>query len=276
MGESVLVDSEWTLTQVLRPPAGFEQVYQGQDASIPIAFPGTLDPRAGEPGFDPRLLAALPCAFGSRVKFLFPNLTAPDVEAPPPAYTYTIIWRLRNPTDYRADRRPFHFPKQTPGVPDTSLMPPQPRFVIPALQESVVYTQPEPSGLPGPEAAVQHLRREMLTVKPLDPPQTPFIVGGIGGIGSYQQGVIDPSFAPFELAKRPTFLPYETRAQGDEVMVVVVREFAFPPNSGPPQTPWDFAGQDRAFANFYGVDGQVSPHPAFSDLGIMVLFGTPT
>jgi hypothetical protein len=272
-----MVDAQFTNVRVLKPFEGFERVYQGQPLSTPIAFPGERDPRAqqGKPGFDPNLMIGIPVPEGARVVIWFP------VIPPPPsnlnaqkAYSYKLIWRFKNLGDYRdpaAKRRraPFHFPRQSPGAPDTSFGGiPLPRTTIPAGWHVIAYEQPEPAQSAGNLV----IRVEKITPKidSLFEYAQPLLSNGAQGV--LQQGVVDPAslgaLAP--AARMPLFLPFWTDAEGDELIILVNRETQ--PQS-PPNT-WDFVtpDEDFEFSNIYGTGN--GTHEPFRDVGIYLQTGT--
>jgi hypothetical protein len=282
-----MVDAQFTNVRVLKPFEGFERVYQGQSLGRPIAFPGARDPRAQQqkPGFDPNLMSGTPVPEGARVILWFPMCLNPVtmLDNPIQFYSYRLIWRYRNLGDYRDPparkrRAPYHFPRQSPGAPETLLGVPLPRVTLPASWHVIAYEQTEPS-LGAGELVV---RSEKITPKIdslLDYVQ-PLLPDGSEGV--IQQGVIDPATlgAADAAARMPIFVPFWTDAEGDELIILANRETV----SAAPNDVWDFTapadtatpptglGGDLAFSNIYGTGN--GTHPIFRDLGIYLQTGT--
>ena len=134
-GGNVQVDPQVSFRVVAKPFPNFEATYQGFGAATPIAFPGVRDPDAGRDGFDPNLLAAYPVPFGATIWLWIPLCVGGVDQRQVPViqlYDYTIIWRLRNLTDFKNRRAPFHIERQFPGAFDSPAG--QARFVIPAAR----------------------------------------------------------------------------------------------------------------------------------------------
>jgi hypothetical protein len=260
-------DAQFGIVKVLKPFPNFEDVYQGKDRSTPIAFPGTLDAQANRPGYAPNLLAGTPVPLGARVVLWIPVCIAEPVVQD---VDYFFIWRLRNIRDFRdpgpnSQRAPFHFPRQSPGAPDSTI--PAPRFVLPASCQQLVFDPVFPaSDLP----AVSVSKRNWLrigngsagSVDALTPSGVPGIV---------QQGVLDPAFGP-QAAGDPLFVPYSTYAQGDELIIFAM------PQPAPPGAMYNFdlAAADFPFSNVYGKGGTgAATHPSYPDVGIYLMVGTP-
>lgn len=267
----VAADAQFSVARILRPFDGFEAVYQGQSYDIQIAFPGGLDPRAGQTGVAPNLMKGLPVPLGARLAVWIPIAMSPVGGGgfTTENYNYTFIWRLRNVRDFRQDRKAYHFPRQSPGAPDTS-GPTQPRFVIPAASDVVIYEQAEPAN---PfEPAVQRVYTQTYTVGPGITPATEGtnVLLPDGSQGIYQQGVLDPGAGGLgELGSGAAlFQPLWMDAMGDELIIVATR-------ADPGQDPtWDFtdATKDLPFSDIYGTGN--GSHPAYPDLGIYVFTGS--
>ncbi len=265
----VAADAQFGISTVLKPYNGFEDRYQGQPTSTPVAFPGTRDALAGQDGYDPNLLAGIPCPLGALVMLLIPLAVADSLVT---AYDYRIIWRMRNVRDYRLNRVPFHVGRQSPGAPDTTGgAPGAPRFVIPAISDALLYEEALPSPLAFPFAStVLQNRAFRIPVLNAGGSIEPLLVGP-AAIGIFQQGILDPA-AVGQTATDPLFLPIVTRCRGDEFMVLAQRQ-----EQQPGQT-WDFngpAGGDLPFSEVYGKGGTgAGTHPSYPDVGIYVLFGS--
>ena len=282
MSDVVLADAQFTLERVLRPFDNFENVYQGQEAGVPIAFPGVVDADAGTPGFSPYLLAGLEVPLGAKVQIWFPVVSYGGLGTVEPPeifpYTYGIHWRMRNVADFRRRRKPYHISKQTGGAPDPTGTPvgysPQ-RLLLPSALESILYQQPEPSGAP----AVSNLRATTINVpgdgiltsatgagRPFLPPGTPPPPGGGPPFGQFEQGVADPNLS--DQATLSMFRTYFTIAKGDELIITASRTDQMILGT------WDFSGIDQGFSNLYGTNVGGPPHRAFPDMGIYVWTGS--
>lgn len=281
MSENTIVTAHQSVTRVLKPFRGFEATYQGELRSFPIAMPGSLDFRAGKPGFDPNLLAGVPVPLGTRLTLWFPQPTqAIEGQAVRP-YEYRIVWRLRTPVDVQIaqqqtgtpnnpDGLSFHLPSAAPGIPNTAVAPPT-RVLIPAALSSIAYEQAEP--VTTFTDGVTNLRGERLLVEGAlyGLGGGPIIPGGAaiaadrGWVG---QGYL-PSLPDFDGSYgAPFYMPYQTDAFGDEFIILVNRQ------SDEIGATWDFTpgGPDGQFSQFYGTNGGArEPIPA---LGILVITGS--
>lgn len=237
----VAADAQFTNVRTLRPFEDFQSVYQGVAGTVPISMPGTLDALAGTPGYSPSLLAGLPVPFGSRLALWIP---APCPTGP---YRITIVWRFRtlrdfvNPANARG-RAPYHIPIQRPGVPDSTVVPPAPRVLIPAAVAVVAYEQPEPTPCLGGASLVVH--REELIARITAGSGVPLLPNGT--FATIQQGVLDPATSP--IAPFPIFGPFWRDVEGDEMLINIEKNDA---------TPWDFSpgGADEVFSQIYTVSG---------------------
>lgn len=262
MGESsisVLPDAQFSLARIVKPYPGFEAVYQGRTAPNPVAFPGERDADAGKPGFDANLMAAIEVPFGARVVLWIPLCVSTTGGVPSVTlYTYSVYWRMRNVTDFRNRRRPYHLQNQSPGVADTTPVTGGPRFVIPAAAQLLAFEETEPVGATDP--GVLNLRAQTFIPR----------AGGIiepvfadGQVGRMQQGIYDP-FVDGGLANDPIFNPFWFDAEGDEMIILAQR-------TDQAAGAWNFATTDLAFSNIYGTGN--GTHPNLPDLGIYVFTG---
>lgn len=251
MSETVLADPQFSIVRVLRPFANYEAVYDGASAITPIMVTEdgqALDQRAGQDGYDPNLVRGVETPLGSRVLLWLP-ITFYQTGADPPVfegvYRWQILWRFRNTFDFRQDRKPYHFPRQGLGAPDSTLTPPAPRVVIPAANNTITYIQTEPAS---PIArVVQNVRSEDLNFGSVNNsvPLTPS-----GAAGVIQQGVADPTLLAG--ARGPLYQVHEVQALGDEMLLGVLRD-----NAG--ATNWGF--------------NEAGLFPANADVNLSRLFG---
>lgn len=266
---ATMVDAQLTVVKVLQPTPNFEAVYQGQPGVRPIAFPGIRDSRAvsKKPGFDPNLMAGISVPEGARVLLWIPMAFVPDPQELNPFrfYEYRIAWRFNNLGDFRnpparTTRKPYHFPRQSPGAADTSGPLPLPRSTLPASWHSIGYEEAEPAT----GAGALNIRIEGIIPKldTLNEFVQPLLSDG--ELGVIQQGVFDPGTSGG--AQMPVFVPFWTDAEGDEIVILV--------NRVDPTAPWDFTDPalDLAFSNVYGTGNGL--HERFRDVGIYLQTGT--
>lgn len=259
MSTPTMADAQFGVQAILRPYVGFEAVYGvGVSADTPIPFveagaPGT-DPDAGKAGYSPRLLRGIPVAFGARVQLVLPSvLSTQDAD-----YTWQIVWRLRGPGDAaRSDGRlGWHFPKTATGQSELVGGVPEPRVLIPAMYETILFSPAEPAGT---ARAVCNLHTDVTA--PLSDGTTlplPLLPGGVDGY--YQQGVIDPGagLGWSTLAPYPSYSSYFTNAKGDEMILVLYRDG---------NTDWNFATTDAIVSSMFGAN---SPQ----DIGVYLCQGS--
>lgn len=257
--------------RVLKPPQGFEAVYQGQPTTVPVTFPGTLDPLAGKEGFDPFLTTGVPVPFGARIALYIPMTLSSGTEGAQPTtpYEYVIGWRLRSVQDFLDtqglppnEQKQYSVGEQQPGLPTAGG---SPRVIIPCGFETVAYEQLEPGS--NFANGVVHLRglrivpdahptsRLPLTVRPS--PGTPMLLSQ----GAFVDNGSDAE--PVGI----NWVIYETTASGNELFIVARRE-----DPGDNQT-WDFSQTDRSFSNTYGTDD--GNHAFVPQMGIYLITGSP-
>lgn len=259
MSEVVQVDAQMSISRVLKPFRTFEAVYQGQSGNIPVAFPGDLDPNAGEEGYDAGLLAGFRVPLGSRVLVMIPQVIEDDT--PIVTYSYQFVWRMRNQADVTSDLQAgrksagFHIGSDFRGRADGSDM----RFFIPGSSDVEVFEQ----GEPGSGAADLNVKQQRY-IPQIDPswvrPLTPF-----GSEGSWQQGVYTGGAQ--DETSGPTYVPLWLDAAGDELMILAYK----PGGEG---NEWDFSagGQDAGFGATYGTGGGTLPWN--TAVGILIFTGS--
>lgn len=273
MSEAVLADAQFSVAGVVKPFLGFEELYQGQPVSIPIAIPGTLDQDAGKTGFDPNLLSAIPVPFGSKVCLWLPtifNATMGNLTVQP--YRYTFVWRVRNLADFIRNRVAYQFPRQSPGEGGQQ--------VVPAAVNSIVYEQmpvtfptnrtaPLPSAFSAETRGIQRVVVESIRFDSavanaaISPNST------LGNIlpGAYQQGLAAGQEGGNNSV---SFNQLQMDALGNEFLILVDREF----DADDPSNTWNFQfGQrDNGFSRFFGTnDGSRN---VIRDMGIYVFTGS--
>lgn len=260
MSSNVLSDAQMGMFSVIRPPDGFEALYQGVEGTTPIAFPGTLDLDAGKPGYATGLLAGIPVPLGGRLLLQIPQ-TVRAIEGGGVAtadYEYQLIWRTRNQASAAADissgRRnasPYHLPNGT-GRRES--------VFIPGASDVEVFEQGEPVALG--VAATLNVKQQRYVPQITVPWVPPLLPDGADGV--WQQGVYETSVDAVNSG--PTWCPLWLDAAGDELLILVYKIVT--------DSPWDFAegGDDEAFGNTYGTDnGRVPNNP---NVGILLSSGT--
>ena len=259
MSDVVLSDAQMGMFQVIRPIPEFEAIYQNVAGTIPIAFPGGLAPEAGQPGFDPNLLAGIPVPLGSRLLVQIPMTI--DLYTPIADYAYQFIFRTRNQTAVAEAilsgrlAAPYHLPSEAPGRKEIATASQELQF-IPACSDVEVFEQPEPAL----GAATLNVKQQRYIPQITQAWVQPLTAGGNASIwqqGAYQfSTAVDPS--------GPSWVPLWLDSSGDEMMILVYKI-----NSG---VNWDFSGVDQAFSNTYGTnDGGLPLNP---NVGILVSSGT--
>jgi hypothetical protein len=252
MAENVLFDPQFSLQKVLKPFRGFEATYQGQPGNLPIAFfrvdESPRDPDAGKPGFNADLLRYVDVAFGSLVCLWIPMcFFASGDQTFTNSYQFRVKWRMRNVTDFRNRRTPFHLDRQFPGAPDTSDAANPQRQILPAAYDDIELQQATPAAGPvdfnlRPRAYVVPSNTEILDSLPLLP-------GGASGV--HQQGIFDPGAfgVGADVVKNAMFHPPKLFiAKGDQMIIEALK---LPAQA---VTDWDFTTSDLTFAKIYGAD----------------------
>ena len=256
---SNLVDAQMGMFRVLRPMNNFEAVYQGQDGTIPIAFPCQLDVQAGRPGYEPTLLAGVPVPLGGRLLIQIPITIA--MYTPVVIYEYQLIWRTRNQADVSDaianGRQPsaYHLASETLGRKEIQTGPEtDERFFIPGASDVIIYEQAEAT------VGVQNVRQQRYFPQIPTPWVQPLLPTGDPGV--WQQGAYQ--FSTNANVSGPTWAPIWTDACGDELLILCYKT-----DTG---EVWDFTSTDLAFSNTYGTnDGGLPLNP---NIGIIVSSGT--
>lgn len=144
----MIPNPQYSLAKIIKPFTGFEDKYNGLDPEgNPIAIPGSLDPHAGEAGYDPNLLAGIPVPMGARIFLWLPRYFPTTYGVAALNYRYRFVWRLRSLPEQNA-QKPSHFGLRLKGTEQETYSGGDPeiaslnagageRFVIPAAFESV-------------------------------------------------------------------------------------------------------------------------------------------
>lgn len=284
----------------LRAPKGFQEIYQGLSADIPIVLSATedgLDPRASQHlsllknefsknggtfpindakgnGISPFLVAGIPVPLFSSVLLVIPAINAGGDSTPP--YRYALYWRIRTFATAANERNPFHGTNTRLGPTDNGQNRFDPpiggpawsgssiqRFPIIASGDSLMYAQTEPTAI---DAYALQNNYQVITVPDqpyVAPPRFRGFTSTQQALGEVSQGLTqNPNF----LTGAPKHVPMITRSFGDELVVLVFRE------STDASPNWDFenAGVDADFPIFYG-DGR--SRDGVKSLGLLVSTG---
>lgn len=275
---AVMADPQAGLARVVKPVSNFEALYQGEQAqdtalvlSRPMGFyewkngrpPSQLDPTVGQPNIDPQLLSYLPVSMGADLLLAIPVIGNPSGMAI--CYRYRLIWQWTSlGRQLQLPDSQYHLPQESVGAPDTG----QPRFVLPAAQETCLIT-PFLTNLDGFTNDTVTVLRTDVIVNELRIPGLPILAQPGALPGHYQQGIVDPAVFPGNYAFSPVFALVPVKAKGDRMLIVCDRG----EDPGASAT-WDFAdpaGIDRGFSLLYGNGSlTATPHPPFPTVGIYV------
>lgn len=260
---TVLADAQFGTARILRPFSGFRAAYQGQAATKPIMLTEVVDPPGGEPldqlaavntpGYAPNLIRGVDVPLGSRVVIWLPKV-GPFSADPAARYDWIIGWRLRNVYDYRQTRAPYHYPKQEAGVPVGG----NPRVVIPAAVQTIVYSQTPAPAAAGAIAASSAYPETLGT----GGSALGGTVSGIPLVATATDGTFEQGLSPSAAGQQPTYMIHEVQAVGDEMLIGVSRSTSFGAN-------WNFTAfgsEDYILGSFLGDD--------YPDIGVYVLTGS--
>lgn len=289
-------DASYSKAFIMRPYTGFETQYQAENARTLLMWSENgqpLDQRAGDTGYSPNLVRGLPVPFGARVAIWLPYIQFTNaVDASSPAFTlipqgfygWRIGWRLRTLRDYRLNRKPFHYPKTSAGVPDSGAA----RSIVPvawetAVADQAIYTPPNSVlGVTARSMSVAQtfLRREDALTGAAHIYDAPLLPASSPTRGELSQGVLptdSPAFPTSDgnKAYRPMWLVYETKARGDELLLGCYKDTT----GGTADGAWDFqtGGVDAPLSAIFGSDvGEIFEETTgpFPFLGAFVLYGS--
>lgn len=284
MSNHVLADAQFGIAKILRPYAGFDAQdtgggvplgsYQGKDGGYPILFTEggqALDEAAGEEGYSPNLVRGVQVPYGSRITLWMPMLPIREVDAVPNSYEVSWSWRMRNVYDFRQRRIPYHYPKQSAGVPFGG----QSRVIIPSATQSVVYNQNEPTTVSNGIVATagQNVHAESMLLSFSQPFRKDPLLPGTASFGTISQGLspVEPSQVEFAVL--------ELQATGDELVIGYSKpaglsawDFTAPQPANNPPLP---GGADYLMSAAFGaLSKTLNPPNGFPDWGIYVLAGS--
>lgn len=258
---NVFSDPQSSVALLLRPPSGFEDLYQGVARSTPLPFVAAdsqgrylaRDFRADQEDISAFYLRYVQVPLGATMQLLIPRARQLTLGEPAETtYTYELRWRLRTIVDHNASQENAHpFPYSMPanrGAPEDDGAA---RTLLPGFtSEAVVPTAPGNGNLP-------------------------IVAGGAGDpqVGYATQGLYVPATVGGEtIAHAPNayFNPLLRRVLGNELSVVCYR------TEGDSDT-WNFAGEDGGLSNVYGRNLSGIQHPIFENVGMLLVFvaGSP-
>ena len=260
-----IIDPQFENMRVLQPFRNFEARYQGQAGTLPIAFPGVLDPLAGQSGYASTLGAGerMP-AKGARIKIWFPQVgeDAGETFVTSYGYAFELRWRLRNYQDYRnaaaagsaARATPYSMTQNPAGYPTGSGS----RVFIPGGADVCLYEQTEPGSDGDPGDANIRVQRYVPMITSAALPLAP-----VTGSLVWQQGAYEQT-GTFAEANGVSYSVLDVETQGDELSIWVYKI-----DSG---NTWDFGGDDEGFSYTFGTNNgdrtEVNPNS-----GILISVG---
>jgi hypothetical protein len=276
--------AEFSIAKIARGYTNFEDVYQGQAVDVPVflsdkvsgkddlaldsygklkaqydrngGFGGGLT--AADNGISPFLVAGIPVPMGSLVSVLLPNVPGSFDGGVTPALTYHLIWRMRSVGKFRTDRAPYHLAFDGKGQSDDGSLDVGPvgaakfagaseiRQLIVGSQEVIRFPQTPSSGAWAEENLWALAQNTQVTTQ-LKRPLFPAFGGTEVAEGDIQQGYLKNGQGNF-----PLYVPYLTRAMGDELLVAVTAV------SDPAATTWDFDGAHFNVSLAFGRAGYVT------------------
>ena len=264
----VMADAQFGSGKLLRPSLNYDSIYTigagaGTALLDPIMFTEggvVLDPNAGKPGYDLRLLKGLSVPMGARMILWLPIIRPKSVPPYGPYYIWRVMWRMRNLYDFRANRIPYHIPRQAPGVPDTTVDDPGARVLLIAANHSTIYAPSHPIWTTSGYPAIHDLVIE--TIRPSNANTAglgiPWVAAPPTNVrGKIAQGAADAAVSSI-YSMTPLYQPYEIPVMGDELLLGVYRD------TGTPTDKWNFTTTDLAFKTFF--DNQ--------ELGVYVFVGS--
>ena len=252
---NVFNDPQGAMAALLRPPDGFEALYQGVARANPIPFVMAdgrerflpLDARAGQGDVSEFLARYLPVPIGATLMLLIPRALYLAVTPLESVYNYELRWRLRTIVDHNA--------AQGQGNP------------------TVPYSLDARAGAPEDDGAERVLlpgyTSEVIVPAVVGNGALPIVSGGAADpqVGYATQGLYVPATVGGEtLGHSPNayFPPILRRVLGNELSVCAYRTAG--------TATWDFAGADAGLSNVYGTN-QVGPaHPIFPSVGMLLVF----
>lgn len=258
---------QMTCFAAVRPFQGFEGIYQGQPGTVPVAFPGTLDPLAGTPKYARNLLAGIDVPLGARLLIQIPIVI--DLYTCESIYTYQLMWRSRNQQRFvqgmlSGGKIPpsagFHINGDVVGRREFGADPSTDLYFIPGGSDVELFEQNAPVGN---GAAIVVARQQNYSLVMEESWAQPLLPGGAGP-AIWQQGVYQYSSA--QSNGGPTFFPLWVDSCGDELTILAYKNES--------SDPWDFneGGTDHGFSNTFGSNANGLPNNP--NIGILISMGT--
>ena len=263
---NVFPDPQSSIAVLLRPPDGFETLYQGLAKSTPLPFVQAdqtgrflpLDARAGTAGSEISEFLAryVPVSIGATLMLLIPRARYFTDAPEETLYTYEFRWRLRGTPDHNAAQA-----HNNPGVP-----------------YSLISKRGAPEDDGTNLVSLPAYTSEVIMPAVVGSGVLPVVSGGAADPqpGAADQGTYVPaSVGGFSTAFGPNvyFPPLLRRNLGNELSVVAYRAEALGGAT------WNFQDDDAGISNVYGTN-QITggtPHPVFPGVGMYLVFlaGSP-
>lgn len=257
-----MIDPQSSIAIILKPPRGFEQVYQGIAHTTPIPLVAAnqrgdfvfLDDFAGKPGLASNLARFVPVPFASTIYILLPRPFFVDSEGEiiVPTYAYELRWRFRTLSDWTLGAGKGNATHPWMMIPQTG------RPAAPASTPEEAERTIFPSFV-----------SEVVTPTMLGSTNRPLVA--MATFGTSSQGYYAPAGATAgdgNLALGPICFPPILRPSlGNELSICIVRE-----GGGN----WDFsdvtADGDAALSLLYGTDiaGENPNHEFFPGIGAIL------
>lgn len=240
-----------SVARVLKPPTGFESLYQGQDSNTPIPFVSIdmsrgdylpLDPQAGQELISSELCRYIPMPLTGMMMLYVPRPVAVVAdEMVEGTYTYELRWRHRGVSTVETTKAPAHLPGLI-GAPDGT----DARELIPTFTSLVFQGSTAGNG-------------NNVLISPG--------TNGVAGQGTFDPtefAAVSPAAEQFATGPNQWFVPCWSRIYGDELSVVAYR-------IGGGAT-WDFDAEDAGLSNVYGVNQGGEPRQTpIPGLGMLLL-----
>jgi len=259
---NVFNDPQGAMAVLLRPPDGFEALYQGVAKANPLPFVMAdsqdrflpLDARANTDDISEFFARYVPVPIGATLLLLIPRALYFTNSPQESIYTYELRWRLRTVEDHNVAQA-----HSNPTVP----------YSLQARRGA-----PEDDGTA--RTMIPGYTSEAIVPTAVGNGQLPIVSGGAADpqVGYATQGVVVPDTVGGETTGHgPSvyFPPILRRVVGNELSVLAYRE----PNTG--GSTWDFQTDDAGISNVYGTNQGGDQHPVFPNVGMLLVFlaGSP-
>lgn len=259
---NVFNDPQSAMAVLLRPPDGFEGLYQGVAKANPMPFVMAdaqgrylpLDARAGTDNINEFLARYVPVPIGATMMLLIPRAEYLAVTPQETIYTYELRWRLRTHADHN-----FAQANNNPTVPF-----------------SLVEQLGAPDDIGTKQTFLPAYTSEVFVPTAPGNGQLPVVSGGAADpqVGYATQGLYVPATVGGETighAANAYFAPVLKRVLANELSVVAYRA------SDVGGATWNFSTDDAGMSNVYGTNQGGTRHAVFPNVGMLLVFlaGSP-